>query len=310
MAEYNGSCRNDTPSAVLELEQKFVVSPSSSTTDRLFTLGFRQAKEYHMVDWYFDFPKSNYPLMRQDMWLRYRRGCLPDADEISFNANDGQWELKRGQQKQSGDESQYAQRTTVYEEIVGEDAVDLVRSVLLDIEAGKPISKTLLLKDAGGEEHFAEQTARLADAFKPGIPSTLPGLKPFARIVTHRSSWKVPKSHPDSNGNKEEQRSKYDCLTVDLDQTDFGYNVGEVEMLVPITTSDNDGDQDSRVQKAKLLIQELIDHLTNSDESTSEPRAEKELEGQALVAKGKLEYFLYTQRPSIFALMRELGLAT
>ena len=292
-------------SSVLELEQKFVISPNA-TNERLHALGFHPTKDRHMVDWYFDFQSLSYPLVRRDTWLRYRHALDMDDDGGDDNHKNrmqqGQWELKRGPQDQGGDSVNAVNDTTVYEEIAGNNALEIVRNMFHSWED----------KDPSESPTREEYTARLVREFTSAVPlpeDTLPGLIPFARIVTHRSSWKVEES------NNDEAFSKYAGVSVDLDQTDFGYNVGEVEVVVPTSSNDDDNSKDassSAVRDAKRLIQELIDLLSSAPAPGSAGEASSSMdqtEAKAVVAKGKLEYFLQTQRPEVYSILEEVGLA-
>ena len=265
-----------------------------------------------MVDWYFDFP-SRYPLMRQDTFLRYRE--VLDKSAMKNNNSDqhaddctkinimGQWELKRGDH--GSEEQSSSPRTTVYQEMVGEKAIAFVRDLLHsnDEDFQNTAEHTpLQLKDS-------VQDISLLNEFKPNLPPGLPSVQPFARIVTHRSSWKVPVDGKRNIAGEETKESwKYADLTVDLDETDFGHNVGEVEVLVPqVPTS---VDLDIRLRNAKVLIQELIDRLaiTTTITNTVDTTTQRVDNAATVAAKGKLEYFLETQKPSIYAIMKEVGL--
>lgn len=260
------------PAAELELEQKFQVS--LETTDCLKELGFEKFKERNMVDWYFDFPK--FPLMRRDTWLRYRH--LVDS------LHNGQWQLKSGSGNQK---SEQEPTTTIYKEIAGDEALWQVRDLLQE--------NNQVAEEASNPENINLDEGEYEGCTIPIPTIDLPGLTPFARIVTQRSSWKSASNH-------------FEHLTVDLDQTNFGYNVGEVEMLVPGDTREEDY---LVLQNAKNKIQALIDQLAictlarqNQDmlaESVSSTR-------KVSYTKGKLEYFLEYQKPLIYAIMVDAGL--
>eukprot|EP00527_Entomoneis_sp_CCMP2396_P002460 CAMPEP_0198153746 /NCGR_PEP_ID=MMETSP1443-20131203/65571_1 /TAXON_ID=186043 /ORGANISM="Entomoneis sp., Strain CCMP2396" /LENGTH=282 /DNA_ID=CAMNT_0043820191 /DNA_START=176 /DNA_END=1024 /DNA_ORIENTATION=- len=278
------------PEAVLELEQKFAVT--SSTVQRLQQLGFEQIKELSMVDWYFDF--AGYPLIQRDTWLRYRHLLLPD-DNNNNNSDieGGQWELKLGQRgmNQQQQTSKEQQKTTVYKELAGED-------VFLSIQ-----NMHLSVSDATDAAARTGEVAAAIRAEFEGLAIPRPQWKisapliPLARIVTHRSSWRKKSS------------SSFDdpsTLSVDLDQTDFGYNVGEAEIVVPMERGQDKLPTESSkvVENAKVLIQDLIDQLTATDSHGQESPSIR----NAGPAKGKLEYFLYHEKPQIYKVLQEAGL--
>jgi len=98
---------------------------------------------------------------------------------------------------------------------------------------------------------------------------------PFAKILTQRSSWKV-----DEGGSERKFRN----LSVDLDATDYGYAVGEVEAVVK---------DELEVENARNEIQELIQAICNGDSETK--------------AVGKLEYYLQAKRPEVFQICIDSG---
>jgi adenylate cyclase class IV len=159
----------------------------------------------------------------------------------------GRWELKRGRGQNSS--------STVYQESEGEEAVSIALSIVPETT-----SKSISLED----KEF--------DGFEaPKIPvDAIHGLVPFCRLETRRSSWKVD---PDDTKND------LSGLAVDLDTTNTGHAVGEVETVVS---------NDSEVLQAKERVQDLITKLTGTTGSG---------EGSAV---GKLEHFLMNQRPEHF----------
>ena len=159
-----------------------------------------------------------------------------------------QWELKRGR-GHSG--------TTVYEEIEGDDACFEAVSVLK--KGGYKIM---------GHDH--ERRAEIFDGFPvPKLPIQSPhGLRPFCRLETTRSSWTV-----------ESSESQYVGLAVDLDATNTGHTVGEVETLC----------DESEVELGKQRVQSLIEKLIVKQHASQQ------------TAIGKLEHFLMNNRPDHYA---------
>jgi hypothetical protein len=97
----------------------------------------------------------------------------------------------------------------------------------------------------------------------PDLPNPSCGLEPFCRLETNRTTWKYP--HGDSTS-----------LTVDLDRSNYGYMVGEVELVV---------DTKECVDEAQSRIDEFIRKLIPEETADSPP------------AIGKLEHYLMFHRP-------------
>ena len=93
------------------------------------------------------------------------------------------------------------------------------------------------------------------------------GLIPFARIKTTRSSWSK-KVNSDNSSNR---------LNVDIDCTDFGYMVGEVEIVV---------EREKDIIPAKETVAKTIELISGDDEPTK--------------ILGKLEFYLIQNRKSHF----------
>lgn len=241
-------------SGAWEVEQKFAIPDPNAMMERLAQVGFAEAKRFEMVDWYFDVPPT-YPLVRQDSWLRYRSAA---------NKGDGQWELKRGTPRlDDGGKS----KATVYEEIEGGKALTVSQELI-----------TAYLANRQWDEKSSTENDS-ADLYKdydiPQSPVDIPGLSPIARIATQRSTW-LP-SETDAMEN----------LVVDLDTTDFGHAVGEVEMLVG---------KKSDIEGARQDLQKWLEDLLGEDTLKGPP------------PMGKLEYFLSTHRPSILDVLVDAGI--
>jgi len=144
-------------SSAFEIEQKLALTVDDLSTlkDRLQDVGLEPAAALEMVDWYFD-DISEYTLIRQDCWLRYR--------ERKDNGQ-GQWELKRGR-KQSNDKA-----ATVYQEIEGLAGVRAACSLLSETNPPEPSSTTMY----DFEGHSIPELPPVENAYR---------LQPFARIVT------------------------------------------------------------------------------------------------------------------------------
>lgn len=213
---------------VIGVEEKFSLMNRDRTDleDRLRQLGFSMFKKVNMVDWYFD--NWNYDLLRRDCWLRCR-----DTGTSS------QWQLKCGQTSHA--------RTAVYEEIDGVQAAEFACSLLTRPKLDQFHGYIIPTHNRPSE---------------PVLPISDSGLTSFAKIDTHRSSWKVA-------------AGKFRALTVDLDATNFEYAVGEVEAIV---------EDAEHIDSARELVQELI----------------QEIGGESDKAAGKLEYYLQMNRPEVY----------
>jgi thiamine-triphosphatase len=256
--------RGMTTTTTLEVEQKFALLDRNleDIKARLGKAGFELDAVKEMVDWYYDVEGS--VLTRHDCWLRYRQLLSSDADDQT-----GQWELKRGQTKtiQSKDETDSTERSslTVYEEIEGAAAVTTACSVLSDFNYSSTSSSS------STPNTTAMSTSNFQDHLVPQLDVPDTGLEPFARIVTQRSSWRST------------DKCNWENLSVDLDTTDFGYAVGEVERVVH---------RQEDVEAARTQVQALIAEICNG---VSDP------------AVGKLEYFLKRNRPDIYQACVESG---
>lgn len=161
------------------------------------------------------------------------------------------WELKVGNRDHEGS------NTTVYMEVEGMEAVFDAVSRRVDNDCDESVDETV------GE----------VDGFpSPDVPNQAgtSNLRPFARIAASRSSWSVT-------------TGPYERLSVDLDTTDSGYAVGEVEALVQ-----NPDD----IAEVKGLIRSFLDELHLQTENPP---------------MGKLETYIFERRPELYALCRDLG---
>ncbi|KAL4616846.1 thiamine-triphosphatase-like [Arapaima gigas] len=189
----------------VEVERKFVCTPDIQ--EKLREIGAVCFGQHEFEDKYFDSPE--YHLTLRDVWLRCRQGS---------------WELKcptqedgQGREEESGDMS----LLTRYREITRlPEIIAKVREVM---------------KQECTEYKHLRQTEEGVKDSKLGVKSTNEcisdegdqswlrqlNLVPFAAFTTKRCSYTL----------KEEGQ---ECgVRVDLDQVDFGFCVGEIEVLVP-----------------------------------------------------------------------------
>jgi len=239
-----------------EVEQKFTIPNPKQMMEQLKETGFVEVQQIEMVDWYFDVPPT-YPLIRQDCWLRYR----------TVASGNGRWELKRGNQIENGGDGK--SKATVYEEIEGDQALLTCQRLITNSLQKNQRSDEKSGIENDSHHHFYEGQK------VPMPPIDIPGLSPIARIVTHRSTW-----HP-----LEKDDSKN--LIVDLDTTDFGHAVGEVERLVT---------DKSQIETALQDLQAWLRDLLGEDALKGSP------------PMGKLECYLSTRRPEILEVLVDAGL--
>ncbi len=210
-------------------------------------MGFKpNESKLKFMDWYFDVP-SILPLCTRDCWLRYRH--------LSETPTQGSWQLKMGKTVNNGDSS------TVYEELEGDDALDSVESMFI---------KNALPKGDVPSTDEVSRSKEMDGYLVPELPRLgRYGLKPFARIETMRSSWKIDQFDNAADAN-------YKDITIDLDATDYGYTVGEVELVV--RTNDE-------ISMARDRVQAVIRQV--SDDGSSR-------------ALGKLETYLIENKKEIY----------
>ena len=293
--------------AMFEVEQKFQLMKNNdgdiggdidSTTNqriqqRLKELHFVPKKTIKFVDWYFD-TNDNILSTQYDCWLRYR-GLLKKEDEKGDNdvIVKGSWQLKKGQNDATS-------KTTVYQEIEGDEAVVASISVLIDntkiIEGG--------VRDDDNNNVRGTNSPTTFDGYEiPKLPlDKLPNdqvkvgnlLIPFCRIVTTRSSWAF------NGGDDGHDDTDFYGLDVDLDMTNSGYCVGEVEAVV---------EKEEDIPIAKERIQNLINEITqesNNDDNNSSSEKEKKKDKDS-IPLGKLEHFLVNNRPDHYKACIESG---
>lgn len=313
---------NEEQKREFEIEQKFALTPDSSNTvtiqdieDKLKSLGFQPTGPVkRFTDTYVEVKlssssSSSYPYdwlltAQNDHWLRYRELIIMNHDDDNGNNNDpngkiskkGAWQLKRRHYTKNKENDNTEKRlSTVYEEMIGEDAMQAVQSLLqtqehnyvppkeLQKDSDSSINMNMNMNINIGKIYFTERLNLLP----PGLPKEYTWV-PFASFETIRSSWKYPaentntaeRSHDEENSkddNKTTQPFTFRDIKVDLDNTDFGFMVGEIEMVVH---------EEDQIQAAKKCIQEFISILLGANASQMDTKP----------ALGKLETFMINHR--------------
>jgi thiamine-triphosphatase len=153
----------------------------------------------------------------------------------------GRWELKKGRKHAGG--------VTVYEEVEGEKAF---------------YETVSMIPNASGMLSNHPSVTEFEGHFVPKLPDPSCGLVPFCRLDTTRSTWAHGR---DPSG-----------IIVDLDISNYGYMVGEAELVVS---------RDDQIADAKRRIQLFLKELNVSFDT-------------GLPTLGKLEYYLAKYRPEHF----------
>ena len=320
MASSPSTEEESTHPTILEVEQKFAITPASSDSatatattksnlslvqQNLKLLGFKQVKEQKFMDWYFDMDTPYWTLSINNNFLRFRQPHQSkDSDIITTSsANDakdnggydperGIWQLKRGY------ESDHVEsKTTVYQEIEGDEAIHLALCLIHEKCNESIIAKLPQSSAALSSSSSSANLERMDGYIIPIIPSASKDsnddselfnqlslkLVPFARIETIRSSWKW-------NGSSEKMENgiiAYKDLTVDLDGTDFGHMVGEIEAIVH--------NQDE-IQDANMCIENLMHKIARRDDDDKDDDDPKNNNDKSPRARGKLETYMIMNR--------------
>lgn len=243
----------------LEVEKKFPVpeDPTAFTNlkQTLTSLGFQMTHEEEFVDWYFDLPGPNWHFSLNDIWIRYREKKWKMNNNYGWR---GVWQVKR-RDAAEGDTGKESDGMTVYQEYQGAAAKEMILELLCNIDEE---SCNIVLD---------ESESTLPGSGYSDVPH-LDGaelLVPFSKFKTFRSCWQIPDSVSDNN--------KFVGLKVDIDRTDIGYAVGEVEAIFESNSND------AEVELQKKNIRDLVDLLTAGQKAGT---------NEETMSMGKLEYFL------------------
>lgn len=243
-------------SSELEIEKKFAITDAKKLEATLSSLGFEVTRREEFADWYFDLPAPHWHFSLNDCWFRYREKKIKIVNNYGWK---GTWQVKRGQ-KDKDEEQRDNDGMTVYEELQGKDAKKLILDMLADLSNGVTITKS---EDADTQQQtspldFGHDVPYLAGAER---------LVPFARLETFRTCY------------ENKQGGEFANLKVDVDKTDFGYMVGEVEAVL-------DGENTAQeVDAAKDSIRKLVDLISSESQKDSD-------DDTNMIARGKLEYYL------------------
>lgn len=299
------SASASTQERCIEIEEKFIIAnyaDLSTLEHTLKQLGFckhnnnddaeddNDNNNVEFMDWYFDLPRPNWVLSTTDHWFRYRELLVSD-DDCDINEGDddkrrGVWQIKCGKvtpDNKSGrsDHKDDRQSLTVYEEFAGDEAIELAMSIIqknalsIDEENNENNNPKNKNNDPRNDKDGVDE---FMDGYKiPKLPRANTNfnceLVPFARIKTTRSSWKMQVKSDDGDNE----------LTVDIDATDFGHMVGEVEELV-----NREEDVSASKERVKEITSIISGKGSNNEEDDDSP------------ALGKLELYLIRNRKDHF----------
>ena len=246
-------------SSELEIEKKFAI-PDAETANKmkqtLTSLGFQISLKEEFVDWYFDLPAPRWHFSLQDCWFRYRERKVKIMNNWGWR---GAWQVKRGKKEEHGGiGARENDGMTVYEELQGKHAKALILDMLAKLNGAEALDTISDPPPSAINSHYSGYDI----PYLAGAES----LVPFARLETFRTSYETT----DNDG-------EFCALKVDIDITDFGYMVGEVEAVLNDVSEDK-----AKVEAAKEKIRKLVDLISSSEDESDASTA----------ALGKLEFYL------------------
>ena len=262
----------------LEVEKKFPLlnDPNASTNlkQALSSLGFEMTHQEEFVDWYFDLPAPNWRFSLNDIWIRYREKKWK-LDKNTYGWR-GVWQVKRGKPRNGSEKENDGM--TVYEEYQGVAAKEMILDLLCNLENEEncPVLDESTTETLPSSEY--NDIPHLDGAEK---------LVPFSKFKTFRSCWQILDHVEDNNSFK--------GLKVDIDRTDIGFAVGEVEA---VCGSDSN---EEAVDLEKKKIGKLVDLLLNSQGNEI---GETNCDARSM---GKLEYYLFTNSKEHYDACIEAG---
>lgn len=259
--------------AELEVEEKFPLPADIAPVEaKLRELGFapKGGGVISFVDTYYDYPSPHWYLTPRDCWLRFR-GAKRTASDGDW---EGKWQLKIRRRSSEADDS----AAVAYEEIQGEAALERVVEILVSA-------------DVGGDNVEARDSHDTATRSIVDAPLAPDDLVPFAQFQTTRSSWVIDEKMAKVISSAS---SEYFGLSVDIDATDFGYGVGEVEAV--LHKGDDMADARKRIGR---LVAEICAASDQAESLTSG--------AGDLPTVGKLETYLMEKRPEHYHAITNAG---
>ncbi len=222
-ARDNGAARVGVEREPIEVERKF--SLDENTEARLRDLGATLVREHSFTDSYYD--TSDYTLTMADHWLRRR---------------DGQWQLKcpppawRGGNDATSPNDLSRSKDTHSSPSTASQRSATVGTQYAELETEEKIVRALLPVLVGGEASDVSPTHPAVPTGCSNLQDLLEkaSLNEFAQYTTQRKTYAL------------------DGFTIDLDLTDFGFQVGEIEVVVA---------DESRTTEALRRIDELAAKL-------------------------------------------------
>ena len=308
----------------IEVEQKFSLSSNNvnSTIEHihkaLSSLGFQPAgPEIRFSDTYMEVLIPNKSTCKSstiasdtltgiltaqhNYWFRYRELQTSPSDKHN-PPNKGAWQLKRPPKSHQNKNEEPNTNTamSVYEELEGQDAIRAVQNLLQKERNHWNSYLPNLVKVPSSMEFYHNSTI-----ISKKLPKNLQSMNfiPFASFETTRSSWKyaqdpstntTPNESANENENKNKNKNKidfsYQDLKIDIDGTDFGYMVGEVEIVVH---------QEDQIPAAQKCIQDFIHQLQIKRNEHYQHINKNELSPNTDDIPSKLESFLIIHFPQL-----------
>jgi len=237
--------------AETEVEKKFPIPPAG-VKSQLSSFGFEESKRVEFVDYYFDLPAPHWHFSLIDCWIRYREQKVMIGNNYGWR---GMWQVKIGDSVNVDSD-----RMTVYKEVQGDEAKEFILNTLAKLDDKL---KDDALSAAGANERESECDAPQLKGAEV--------LVPFARFKTFRTCYTPAR-----------EGSQFSTLRVDVDKTDFGYSIGEVEEIISAEASLLEQSQ------SKARVREFVDRIIPTD---------GESQATLSCSKGKLEYYLEHNSP-------------
>jgi len=221
----------------LEVERKFVVP--ADYKERLAANGFEAVDQFreNLVDAYFDFAAGDFPLLTNDHWLRKRNGDWElkypvgssMANSMNEEAVNDETTSNQPMPMSSCRSSISQQTTTLYHETSN------LEDILCKVRVVSPPCIPELEGLLGGSSGLEDDDNSDSEVSLNSLVERCV-LRPFAELETKRKCYK----------------RSLDNVNIVVDETDWGYIIGEIEVVV-----DTKDEVWEATQKIEALAQQL-----------------------------------------------------